>query len=96
MTGHKIIDQYTYLPVSRQRKWQLRHPDAAKQIKSRYIRSPKGRATQARADHKYVAAHREEMNEYHRAYRARNPEKMRAYWRTYKQRRAAEQLKEAA
>lgn len=33
---NKIQDQYTNLPVSRQRKWQLRNPDKDKAIKKRY------------------------------------------------------------
>jgi len=28
----KIIDQYTNLPLSRTKKWQLRHPERAKRI----------------------------------------------------------------
>ena len=29
--GRKIIDEFTDLPISRQRKWVLRHPDRAKE-----------------------------------------------------------------
>lgn len=32
----KIIDEYTDLPVSRQRKWALRNPDKAKALVKRY------------------------------------------------------------
>lgn len=41
--ANKIIDEYTDLPVSRQRKWQLRHPEKQKVIKDRYNRSDKGK-----------------------------------------------------
>ena len=42
----KIIDQYTDLPVSRQRKHQLRNPEWAKAVQDRYNKSEKGREAQ--------------------------------------------------
>lgn len=44
----KILDEFTDLNVSRQRKWQLRNPDKYKEAKSKYKQSPAGRAEQAR------------------------------------------------
>ena len=62
----KIQDQFTNLKVSRQRKWQLRHPQAQAVIKARYETSPKGRAKQ----HKCQKKHREaiESRIYNREY----------------------------
>lgn len=39
----KIDDQFTHLPVSRQRKWQLRHPEHSAEIKRKYETSEKRR-----------------------------------------------------
>ena len=44
MSTQKIIDKFTDLSVSRQRKWQLRHPKESKIIWKRYVKSPKGKA----------------------------------------------------
>ncbi len=38
-----IIDEFTDLPISRQRKWQLRHPEKSKAINHRYWHSDKCR-----------------------------------------------------
>lgn len=38
-----INDQFTNLKVSRQRKWQLRNPEAFKILKDRYEKSAKGK-----------------------------------------------------
>ena len=38
----KIIDEFTDLKVSRQRKWQLRNPELAKIINKRFNTSLKG------------------------------------------------------
>lgn len=34
--GDKIIDEFTDLELTRQRKWALRHPSKAKTIQERY------------------------------------------------------------
>lgn len=39
----KIIDEFTNLPVSHQRKWQLRHPEKQREIKRRFEKSLKYR-----------------------------------------------------
>ena len=44
----KIIDEFTNLPVSRQRKWQLRHPMKDKILKDRYDNSIKGKKTKTK------------------------------------------------
>jgi len=38
----KIIDKFTNLPVSKQRKWQLRNPKQSREITKRYEESEKG------------------------------------------------------
>ena len=43
-----IIDDYTDLPISRQRKWQLRHKEQHAVYKERYDKSEKGKATAKR------------------------------------------------
>ena len=35
----KIEDEFTHLPVSRQRKWQLRHPEKQRVIRKRFDKS---------------------------------------------------------
>jgi hypothetical protein len=37
----KIFDEFTDLSVSRQRKWQLRHPEKNREIQKRYKESQK-------------------------------------------------------
>ena len=44
----KIIDEFTNLPVSRQRKWQKRHPVKNKILRDRYDNSMKGKETKKR------------------------------------------------
>jgi hypothetical protein len=43
-----IQDEYTDLPVSRQRKWQLRNRDKLAEMQSRYKKSDKGKAANKR------------------------------------------------
>jgi hypothetical protein len=68
--GKKIIDQFTNIKGSRQRKWQLRHPEAAKVIKHRYELTEKGREVQRRSSRKYGKSRREvlESRVYQREY----------------------------
>ena len=46
MGRKKIIDEYTNLPVSRQRKWQLRHPEKEKELSAKHRKTLKWRVTQ--------------------------------------------------
>lgn len=46
--GKKIFDQFTNLKVSRQRRWQLRHPESQKALRKRFDQSEKGRVVQRR------------------------------------------------
>ena len=39
----KIIDEFTDLPVSRQRKWALRNPEKAKKLRVRFQKTLKRR-----------------------------------------------------
>ena len=55
-----INDQYTNLKVSRQRKWQLRHPAEQKEIRQRFWLSEKGK--------KY---NREQLKQYHQTLESR-------------------------
>ena len=34
-----IVDEFTNLPISRQRKWQLRHPEQQKEINKKLFKS---------------------------------------------------------
>lgn len=43
MSRKKIFDEYTDLPVSRQRKWQLRHPEKQAVLTARFRASKKAR-----------------------------------------------------
>jgi len=52
-----IKDQFTNLNVSRQRKWQLRHPAAFQILKQRYEATEKGKATARR----YMATFRKNL-----------------------------------
>lgn len=67
MTRVKIIDEFTDLPVSRQRKWALRHPEKYKALKKRFYHSENGKA--------YRAKNKEKEREYQRQYRAKRKEK---------------------
>jgi hypothetical protein len=44
----KIQDEYTDLPISRQRKYQLRHPEKQAEIYRSWKKSEKGKATNKR------------------------------------------------
>jgi hypothetical protein len=44
--GRKILDEFTDLPVSHTRKWQLRNPEKAKALKQRYKERPETKAKQ--------------------------------------------------
>lgn len=48
MANHKIIDEYTDLLVSRQRKWALRNPDKLRVAKAAWKKTPKGKASAKR------------------------------------------------
>lgn len=50
----KIEDEFTDLPVSRQRKYQLRHPAKDKEIKGRYMRTDKAKAKARVRQARYV------------------------------------------
>lgn len=71
----KIIDNFTDLNVSRQRKWQLRHPEAQKAIWKRYAKKTRA---------KYLLKNREKLlkwqREYHAKNREHNNEKARQYY----------------
>lgn len=51
--GKIIVDEFTDLPVSRQRKHQLRHPEKLAELKRRYHQTDKGKAAISRANLKY-------------------------------------------
>ena len=51
----KIQDEYTHLPVSRQRKEQLRHPERYKERRQRWEQSEAGRASIQRKNARQVA-----------------------------------------
>ncbi len=49
-----ITDQFTELPVSRQRKWQLRHPEKQKEYLDIYIHTEKGKLMFRHKYHKRI------------------------------------------
>jgi hypothetical protein len=60
-----IQDKYSDLPVSRQRKHQLRHPGKAKALKKRWLSKPENKQKVA----EYQKAWREANPDYHKNYR---------------------------
>lgn len=50
----KIIDQFTELPLSRQRKWQFRHPEQQAKYLKNYQSSEKGKLMFRHKYHKKI------------------------------------------
>jgi hypothetical protein len=50
---NKIIDQYTDLQLSRQRKYQLRHPERHKAAERRYRLSEAGKQARSEINRRY-------------------------------------------
>jgi hypothetical protein len=48
-----IHDEYSDLPISKQRKYQLRHPDREKERRRRYYQSEVGKELRRKANVKY-------------------------------------------
>jgi hypothetical protein len=48
-----IQDEYSDLPISKQRKYQLRHPAREKERQRRYYQSEVGKESRRRANAKY-------------------------------------------
>jgi hypothetical protein len=53
MSNTKITDEYSDLPVSRQRKDQLRHPQRHQDYQRRWLESDVGKASKAAANKRY-------------------------------------------
>ncbi len=60
----KIIDVFTNLPVSRQRKHQLRNPEWAKELRERYRKSDQGRKNSIKTAGTYYKKNKEWYLEY--------------------------------
>lgn len=74
--GKKIIDVFTDLPVSRQRKHQLRNPEWAYELRRKYKTSEKGRETQR----KYQKRWRENNPDYHKEWLKKHPNYRKEYY----------------
>ena len=51
--AHKIQDEFTDLPVTRQRKYQLRHPERHKAAEERYRQSDGGKQVRSEINRRY-------------------------------------------
>lgn len=67
----KIIDEFTDLAVSRQRKWQLRHPDKNKSINTRHHQTEKFKTRNANQSSEWRKSHPDYAKEYCRGWRER-------------------------
>ena len=73
MSREKIQDEFTSLPVTRQRKGQLRHPEAYQARRKAYLESEAGKAVQREYQAKYRAS--EAGKAYQKEYQAKYREK---------------------
>lgn len=59
----KIIDEFTDLPISKQRKHQLRNPQKHKEQRKRWAQSPDGKIKHALSSKKWYEAKHKSIKE---------------------------------
>lgn len=65
----KIFDKFTDLKVSRQRKYQLRHPEETKEIRKRYVLRHPNRDNRINWEQEYYTKNKKHIREYQLQYR---------------------------